>query len=403
MDLASRARAARLERERGARVIAVDIEKRFSERARAATLKSGRDEIASHSSGFAIHANFESEARIVALFGKSGSGKTTIVNAIAGLVRPDRGRIEIAGEILFDSALGVNRPIETRGIGYVFQEGLLFPHLSVKQNLLYGGARSTASSTKKIPFEHVVELLGISNLLAREAPTLSGGEKQRVAIGRALLSNPRVLLMDEPLASLDASRRSEILRLIERVRDELHVPIIYVSHSIGEVSRLADDVVVLNDGQVAACGATESIFNRADLRPHTGRYEGGALIEATAKSHDMRYFLTTFSFDGGELIAPGIDAPLGTRVRIRIRARDVSLATERPRSISMRNILQGRVEAIDDHGGAIIEVRTRIGSRDILARVSRQARDEMALAIGQDIFLLVKAIAFDKRSMGFSA
>jgi molybdate transport system ATP-binding protein len=383
-------------------VIAINIEKKFSDRRRTVARQSDRHENASTSDGFAINASFESAARIVALFGKSGSGKTTIVNAIAGLVRPDRGRIEIAGVTLFDSARGISRAIEARGIGYVFQEGLLFPHLSVKQNLLYGAARSAVSSARKIPFEHVIDLLGIANLLARAAPTLSGGEKQRVAIGRALLSNPRVLLMDEPLASLDASRRGEILRLIERVRDELHVPIVYVSHSIGEVSRLADDVVVLNDGHVAACGATESIFNRTDLRPHTGRYEGGALIEATAKSHDLRYFLTTFSFDGGELVAPGIDAPLGTRVRIRIRARDVSLATEPPRGVSIRNILQGRIQAIDDHGGAIIEVHTRIGSRDILARVSRQAKDEMSLVIGQDIFLLVKAIAFDKRSMGFS-
>jgi molybdate transport system ATP-binding protein len=385
-------------------VIAIEIEKRFQRQARATVFKSGRDATHAAATGeFAINATFKSEARIVALFGKSGSGKTTIVNAVAGLVRPDRGRIEIAGETLFDSEHDIDCPIDARGIGYVFQEGLLFPHLSVKQNLLYGATRSAVLSTKKIPFEHVIDLLGISNLLARDAPSLSGGEKQRVAIGRALLSNPRVLLMDEPLAALDVSRRGEILRLIERVRDELQVPMVYVSHSIGEVSRLADDVVVLNDGQVAACGATESIFNRADLRPYTGRYEGGALIEAAAKSHDTRYFLTTFSFDGGELIAPGVDVPLGTRVRIRIRARDVALAIERPRGISVRNVLHGRIQMIDDRGGAIVEVRTQVGSRDVLARISRQALDELALAVGQDVFLLVKAIAFDKRSMGFSA
>jgi molybdate transport system ATP-binding protein len=385
-------------------VIAIDIEKHFSERTRGAAASGRRgDTNANERVNFSIHASFKSDARIVALFGKSGSGKTTIVNAIAGLVRPDHGRIEVAGETLFDSARGIDRAIDARGVGYVFQEGLLFPHLSVKQNLLYGAARSSATSSKEIPFAQVVELLGIESLLARATPTLSGGEKQRVAIGRALLSHPRVLLMDEPLASLDTARRSEILRLIERVRDELSVRIVYVSHSIGEVSRLADDVVVLSDGKVMACGATESIFNRTDLRAHTGRYEGGALIEATVQSHDMRYFLSTFSFDGGELVAPGVDVPIGTRVRVRIRARDVSLATERPRSISMRNILQGRIQAIDDRGGAILEVRTQIGSREILARISRQAKDEMTLEVGQTVYVLIKAIAFDKRSMGFSA
>lgn len=383
-------------------MISIDIEKRFAHQATGIALTHSRnDETMKARASFAINATFKSDARIVALFGKSGSGKTTIVSAIAGLVRPDRGRIEIAGESLFDSARGIDRAIETRGVGYVFQEGLLLPHLNVKQNLLYGAGRVAAASAKKIPFAHVIELLGIAGLLERAAPSLSGGEKQRVAIGRALLSHPRVLLMDEPLASLDASRRGEILRLIERVRDELKVPIVYVSHSIGEVSRLADDVVVLNDGKVVACGATESIFNRADLRPFTGRYEGGALIEAIARSHDAHYFLTTFSFDGGELVAPGIDVPIGARVRIRIRARDVSLATERPHGISVRNILQGKIKGIDDHGGAIIEVCVRVGSRDILARISRQAKDDMALAAGRDVYLLVKAVAFDKRSMGF--
>ncbi len=368
-------------------MIEVDIEKRFSRHG-------------DTSGAFSIAATFSSDARIIALFGKSGSGKTTIVNAIAGLVQPDRGTISIDGERLFDSAHGVNRSIESRGIGYVFQEGLLFPHLNVKQNLLYGAKRNGSAA---LPLAQVVELLGIDSLLSRDAPSLSGGEKQRVAIGRALLSNPRVILMDEPLASLDVARRSEILRLIERVRDELKVRIVYVSHSIGEVSRLADDVVVLNEGRVLACDNTEAVFNRADLRPHTGRYEGGALIEATALHHDTEYFLTTFSFDGGELIAPGIDVPIGSRVRIRIRARDVTLATERPKNISVRNVLEGKVTALESHAGAIVEVRVKMGTRELSARISRQAADEMTLTVGSRVHILIKAIAFDKRSMGLSA
>jgi molybdate transport system ATP-binding protein len=350
-----------------------------------------------------IEAKFSSDAKVLALFGRSGSGKSTVVNAIAGLVKPDRGRVTVAGETLFDSERGINMPIEQRGVGYVFQEGLLFPHLTVRQNLLYGAARGAGDHGRGIAFDSVVQLLGIDGLLDRAAPTLSGGEKQRVAIGRALLSKPRLLLMDEPLASLDTGRRSEILRLIERVRDEFGVNIVYVSHSIGEVSRLADDVVLMNDGRVVACAATEEIFNRADLRPYTGRFEGGALIEAHAERHDMRYFLTTFKFDGGELVAPGVDTPIGARVRIRIRARDVTLATQRPQGISVRNILEGRVGDIEDRGGAIVEVHVQLPGRDLLSRISRQAFDEMKLEAGQPVFALIKAIAFDKRSMGFTA
>lgn len=355
-----------------------------------------------------VEARFSSAARVLALFGRSGSGKSTVVNMIAGLVAPERGRVVIDGETLFDSERGINVPVEQRGVGYVFQEGLLFPHLSVRQNLQFGAARRGGASAG-VPFDQVVSLLGIEPLLGRSAPTLSGGEKQRVAIGRALLSRPRLLLMDEPLAALDTGRRSEILRLIERVRDECNVRIVYVSHSIGEVSRLADDVVLMNEGAVIACGGTEEIFNRSDLRPYTGRFEGGALIEARAVRHDARYFLTTFAFDGGELIAPGVETAIGARVRIRIRARDVTLATTRPQGISVRNVIEGRVAAVEDRGGAIVEVRVRLGAsesehggRELLSRISRQALDEMQLVAGQPVFVLIKAIAFDKRSMGFT-
>ncbi len=392
-------------------MIEVDLSKRFS----AIHNESAMD--SRQSARRSVEARFSSDARVLALFGRSGSGKSTVVNMIAGLTAPDRGRLVIDGETLFDHERRVNVPIERRGVGYVFQEGLLFPHLSVRQNLLFGASRrgarnlgTGAAPAPSVPFDQVVALLGIELLLERSPPTLSGGEKQRVAIGRALLSRPRLLLMDEPLAALDASRRSEILRLIERVRDECRVRIVYVSHSIGEVSRLADDVVLMNEGAVVACGGTEDIFNSTELRPYTGRFEGGALIEARAVRHDSRYFLTTFAFNGGELIAPGIDTPLGARVRVRIRARDVTLATQRPQGISVRNVLEGKVAAIEDRGGAIVEVRVKLGgsadgepiSRNVMARISRQALDEMQLATGKNVFVLIKAIAFDKRSMGFT-
>lgn len=372
-----------------------------------------------------VAARFSSEARILALFGRSGSGKSTVINVVAGLLRADRGVVRVDGETLLDTARGVAVPIERRGVGYVFQDGLLFPHMTVRQNLMYGASRggpmhappSGASSASGVPFAQVVSLLGLERLLEQRAPTLSGGEKQRVAIGRALLSRPRLLLMDEPLASLDSGRRGEILRLIERVRDEFAVRIVYVSHSIGEVSRLADDVVLMNDGAAIACGRTEDIFNRSELRPYTGRFEGGVLLEAIAVRQDMANFMTTYAFDDGELVAPGVDTPLGSRVRMRIRARDVALATTRPQGLSIRNVLPGVVRAIDDRGGAIVEVHVGLildegsanaaggqtPSRELLSRITRQAMIEMGLTVGQPVFALIKAIAFDKRSMGFTA
>ena len=390
-------------------MIELDIEKRFAARGAQAGARPHATEEARPQAVTAIQATLRSDARVLALFGRSGSGKSTVINIIAGLARADRGRVVVDGETWFDSERGIHLPVERRGVGYVFQDGLLFPHLSVEQNLRYGARRASAAARTSIPFEQVTELLGLTPLLGHAVPTLSGGEKQRVAIGRALLSQPRLLLMDEPLASLDAARRSEILRLIERVRDEFRVRIVYVSHSIGEVSRLADDVVVMNEGRAVACASTEEIFNRNDLRPYTGRFEGGALIEATAVRQDMHYFLTTYGFDGGELVAPGVDTPLGTRVRIRIRARDVALAVERPQGLSIRNVLPGTITAIDDRGGAIVEVHVRLAAtgggagRELLSRISRQALDEMHLEAGQPVFALIKAIAFDKRSMGFTA
>jgi molybdate transport system ATP-binding protein len=346
-----------------------------------------------------LAADFAAEAPVVGLFGRSGSGKSSVVNAIAGLLKPEAGRIVLDGEVLFDARAGIDLPPERRRIGYVFQDALLFPHLSVRRNLLYGAPAAGGA----IRFDAVVGLLGIEALLERRPRSLSGGERQRVAIGRALLSQPRLLLMDEPLAALDNPRRQEVLRHIEALRNELGQPVVYVSHSVAEITRLADHVVLMNEGAVLAHGPVQDIFNRADLRPYTGRYEGGALIETEAVAHDARYFLTRFRFSGGELVAPGTDVPVGSRVRIRIRSRDVSLALARPEGISIRNVLEGAVTGVSDGGGAIVEVAVRLGEIDLPARISRQAMDELAIRPGQRVFALVKAIAFDKRSVGFAA
>ena len=287
---------------------------------------------------FALDVHFSvAPGGITALFGRSGAGKTSTVNVIAGLRRPDSGRIVLDGQTLFDSDSGVDVPPERRRIGYVFQEGRLFPHMTVAANLRYG-MRRTAATERRIDFDHIVALLGLSDLLGRHPARLSGGEKQRVAIGRALLTCPRLLLIDEPLASLDAQRKGEILPFIYRLRDDLNIPVVYVSHLMEEIVRLADTVVLLSDGHVAAEGPLDEVMSRLDVRPLTGRYEAGAVITATVSGKDEVFDLTHLDFAGGTIFVPQLDVAAGRTIRVRIRARDVSLAVSPPAGISILNV-----------------------------------------------------------------
>jgi molybdate transport system ATP-binding protein len=350
---------------------------------------------------FHLDARFASDAPIVALFGRSGSGKTTLVEAIAGLVRPGRGRIVVAGRTLFDSARGVDLPPEARRVGFVFQDGLLFPHLSVRANLAYG-ERLTHPAERFVKHGRVVALLGLESLLERRPATLSGGEKQRVAIGRALLASPRLLLMDEPLASLDAPRKAEILQYVELLRDELKLPIVYVSHAIEEVTRLADHLVLVSDGRTIAEGPVAALMARPDLKPHTGRFEAGAVVEARVARQDEDFQLSVLVFDGGELVVPNVDALPGEPVRVRIRARDVSLALERPAGVTIQNVLEGTVGSIGGEFGAIVDVVVRIGPTALVARVTRKAVSDLRLAPGSRVFAMVKAVSIDRRSVGFA-
>ena len=350
---------------------------------------------------FRLAVKFSAEAPIVGLFGRSGAGKSSVINAIAGITKPARGHVCINDVSLFDAAKGVDLPPEDRRIGYVFQDALLFPHMDVRANLLYG-QRLRPSEDRFIEEERVVELLGLGELLRRKPNTLSGGEKQRVAIGRALLAQPRILLMDEPLAALDIPRKSEILEYIERLRDELSIPIVYVSHSVAEISRLADTVVVLSDGKCIAVGDVDEVMGRLDLRPATGRYEAGSLIEAKIAAHDLDDQLTTLAFDGGELIVPHLDASIGERVRARIRARDVSLATQRPAGISILNVLPACVAVIDEGAGPIVDVQLAVGGTTLNARITRRSLQQLGVHVGQDVYALVKAVSFDQRSVGYA-
>ena len=350
---------------------------------------------------FELRAKFASDAPVIALFGRSGSGKSSLINLLAGIANAQRGRIALNDEVLLDTAHGIDMPPEARRIGYVFQDGMLFPHLSVRRNLEYG-AKLVAANDRYIDRDKVITLLGLEDLLERKPVNLSGGEKQRVAIGRALLTSPRLLLLDEPLASLDSTRKSEILQYIELLRDEFRIPIVFVSHAVEEVTRLADEIVLLDRGQVTATGSVEAIMGRLDLKPLTGRYEAGAVIEAVVASHDIANDLVSLAFNGGNFVVPGVGALVGERVRLRVRARDVSIATVQPSGISILNTLPGTVIEISNEDGAIVDVRIRIGEAVLIARITRYSATQLSLEAGEPVFALVKAISLDRHSVGFA-
>ncbi|MBV8168126.1 MAG: molybdenum ABC transporter ATP-binding protein [Alphaproteobacteria bacterium] len=348
---------------------------------------------------FTLDAHFAGGPGLTALFGRSGSGKTSIVNAIAGLVRPDAGRIVVDGTPLVDTAHGVFVPKHKRRIGYVFQEDRLFPHLTVRHNLLFG-RWFTARAERTGKLADVVALLGIERLLDRRPRALSGGEKQRVAIGRALLASPRLLLMDEPLASLDAQRKDEILPYIERLRDESRIPIVYVSHSVAEVARLATTMVLMSHGRVDAVGPVTEVLGRLDLYPKTGRFEAGAVLDTTVVGHDERYALTRLRCGAGEITVPRLALSPGARVRIRIRARDVAIALAPPQGLSALNVLPARIAEVGGDGGPVVDVRLALGERFILARVTRRSIAELGLTVGRDVYAVVKSVAVDRPGFG---
>ena len=298
--------------------------------------------------------------------------------------------------MLFDSARGIDVPPERRRIGYVFQDALLFPHLDVQGNLLYG-QRLCPAVDRFIEPARIVALLGLGGLLRRATTTLSGGERQRVAVGRALLAQPRILLMDEPLVALDAARKDEVLEYIERLRDDVRIPIVYVTHSRNEIARLADAVVVLAHGRCTAVGDPESLLNDAAMASATDRYDDGALIEAHVTAHDSSDGLTTLDFDGGQLIVPQLDASPRDRVRVRIRARDVSLAIGRPTGVSMLNVLPGIVTQIGPRVGASVDVHIAVGNATIKARITHRSLRELRIDNGHPVHALVKAVSMELR------
>ena len=342
---------------------------------------------------FVLDAAFTSERGITALFGRSGSGKTTLINAIAGLTRPDRGLVRLDDTLLLDTERGIAVAPHRRKVGYVFQDGRLFPHLSVRQNLTYG-AWFARHAQPIAAFDEVVALLGIDHLLHRRPSALSGGEKQRVAIGRALLANPRLLLMDEPLASLDEARKAEILPFIEHLRDRFAIPIVYVSHSLAEVARLADTIVVMESGKVTAAGLARQVMATLDLFDGIDRQDAGALLDTYITAHEPAFALTVLEAPAGRLFVPILDRAIGTSVRLRIRARDVTLATVRPDHLSAQNILAGTIAAIGRTDGPVVDVQVDCHGDLLIAQVTRRAIHMLPLDVGRPVFAIVKSITF---------
>ncbi len=342
---------------------------------------------------FALSVAFTSKGRITALFGRSGAGKTSVINLIAGMQRPDAGFIRVGDTTLVDTTRGIFVPTHRRRIGYVFQEGRLFPHLTVRANLLYGRWLSPRAG-RWGSLDQVVALLGIGHLLDRRPAALSGGEKQRVAIGRALLASPRLLLMDEPLASVDQARKEEILPYIERLRAEMDLPIIYVSHAVEEVARLADTIVLLDAGHVVAAGPVNEVLPRVEAAS-SGLVEASVVLFAIVTEQDAEGGQTILTHPAGRLQVPHVAQPVGTEVRLRVRARDVALAVGDVGRLSIRNRLAATVVAITEGTPPAVEVRLDAAGAPLVARITRDAATDLGLAVGARVTALVKSVAFD--------
>lgn len=332
---------------------------------------------------------------ITALFGPSGSGKTTITNAIAGLFRPHEGRIVLDGEAVFDSTSRLFVSPEKRGAATVFQDSRLFPHMSVKDNLLFGWRRARGRAVQS-EIDRVLDLLGIGALLERRPAKLSGGEKSRVALGRALLASPRLLLLDEPLAALDAARKAEIMPYLERLRDEAKIPMIYVTHSLDEVTQLADRLIVLKQGHVAAQGSVFELLPSLEvgLPGHEGPY--GAVFQAIVSEHRSDG-LSILHFGGGMLMIPRVARAAGTKLRVRLRAQDIMLARDEPRSISANNILPAIVEGISNSGPSHADVQLRCGDVLLVARITQSSVARLAITPGQNLFAVIKSVVVDPK------
>ena len=335
--------------------------------------------------------------RVTAVFGPSGSGKSTLLRTVAGLERGAVGRLSLGDDVWLDSVRGIDLPAHRRPVGYMFQHARLFPHLTGEGNLRYA-ARRARRGRQVVGFDEVVDGLDLEPLLPRRPSSLSGGERQRVALGRTLLAQPRLLLLDEPMAALDASRKMEILPYLEALHPRFGIPILYVSHSVDEVALLADRILVLTGGRVTARGRTAEVLEGLDLGPLAGRFGAATVIQARVVRHDPEYHLTRLDVSGQTLVVPRREHfAAGEEACVVIRARDVSLATCRPHGVSIQNVLAGRVcQVREDPDSAFADVVVDIGTHRILARVTRLSLHELGLLVGMPVFALLKSVSLSK-------
>ncbi|UUM32546.1 molybdenum ABC transporter ATP-binding protein ModC [Vibrio japonicus] len=337
---------------------------------------------------------------ITAVFGRSGAGKTSLINVVAGLSSPDKGRVDINGTRLFDSQQGLNIPVHKRNVGYVFQDARLFPHYKVKGNLLYGVREFDAEH-----FQQIIELLALKPLLTRYPNQLSGGERQRVAIGRALLSKPDILLMDEPLASLDLPRKREVLPFLEQLAQSVHIPIMYVSHSLNEVLRLAQNLVVVENGRVAACGSLEQVWSSNQMKPWQSFSERSSLFEAKIAEHNHEYALSRVELAPDvHLWVQKIDGEIGSSVRLQIRANDVSLTLDPPSKTSIRNIIHGVIVKLENHSNGedrkSVSVTIKLADECLLvATITGWACDDLCLVEGMEVYAQIKGVSVTQRDI----
>lgn len=340
--------------------------------------------------GFTLDATFDAPVGLTALFGPSGSGKTTVINAIAGLLCPTQGRIAVGDKTLFDRDARINVPVAKRDVGYVFQDARLFPHMSVARNLAYGGQHNA---------DHVVQMLGLEGLLDRRPDRLSGGERQRVALGRALMRNPRLLLLDEPLSALDAPRKDEIMPYLERLRDSTDLPILYVSHDVSEVARLANHIVLMDHGKVRLSGPIDDVLSSPVAVPYLGASDAGAVISGRVMGYDAGDQLTTVTISKGQLLLPGDLGPVGTLVRVRVPAQEVILSLHRPTGMSALNVIEAQITGMSQGQGPGVAVGLQSGNDRLLSRVTRRSAAAMNLADGMTVFALIKATGVPARDV----
>lgn len=333
---------------------------------------------------------------VTVLFGASGSGKSSLLRTIAGFEQPGHGRIASGPDVWFDSTAGINLPPHRRPVGYMFQEARLFEHLDVTGNLTFAEKRGGALQ-QGIRRDHVISALSLAPLLARRVSALSGGERQRVALARTLLTGPRLLLLDEPLAALDRSRKEDILPYLERLPGEFGIPTLYVSHDIDEVAHLADQVMVLDHGRLKAHAPTAEILERFDLASYTGRFEAGVLVEGEVSGHDERLKITSIDLHGATLSVPFTpEIGIGEQVRMRIRARDVAIATQPVRGLSIRNVLPGTITRLQaDYSSGSAELLIDVGGPRLRARLTLAAVEDLDLREGLAVYALIKSVGLE--------